>query len=269
MKLKTEHIAHKFLTDYNFVMDMVGHFNPEIMRDIHAGVPKEQITDRYKDNQRGFSFVTNYDTAIWDGSKNFAVTDTVFNQLDMLKVSKTDGSFDWKIFSGLKEKDKRTYIFNNQSFLRVYVREKYIHFIHTTFKLLDDKTGYGDCHFVLYYVNRETGETCAHFKHPDVQQIEELTYKLLCFVLLSDTQEVVVKPGQSHGTRRHGKVKNEWGFPVTVINSHWNITSVRTEGFNVSGHFRLQPTKAGVRVIFINPFQKHGYVRKAKREDHA
>ena len=33
----------------------------------------------------------------------------------------------------------------------------------------------------------------------------------------------------------------------------------------VRGHFRLQPYKDGHRLIYIEPFQKHGYTRRAKK----
>lgn len=47
----------------------------------------------------------------------------------------------------------------------------------------------------------------------------------------------------------------------------WYTTIIRTEGFSVRGHFRLQPCGKGKqdkKLIYIHEFQKHGYVRRAR-----
>ena len=54
-------------------------------------------------------------------------------------------------------------------------------------------------------------------------------------------------------------------IPVTYTDCSWFRTIVRSEGFMVRGHFRLQPYKDGHRLIYIEPFQKHGYTRRAKK----
>ena len=63
-------------------------------------------------------------------------------------------------------------------------------------------------------------------------------------------------------------IKNCAPFPITQVDSSWLKTIVRTEGFLVRGHFRLQACGEKHRdrkLTYINPFQKHGYVRRAKR----
>lgn len=70
------------------------------------------------------------------------------------------------------------------------------------------------------------------------------------------------------------KVLNEMPFPVTYLDSKWFTTLIRSEGFSVRGHFRLQPKKVGgewtKELIWINEFQKHGYTSKARilSQDH-
>lgn len=66
-------------------------------------------------------------------------------------------------------------------------------------------------------------------------------------------------------------VVNKMPFQINVIDSSWLRTIVRTEGFSVRGHFRLQPYGVGRcerRLIYIKPFQKHGYVRTARKIVH-
>ena len=60
----------------------------------------------------------------------------------------------------------------------------------------------------------------------------------------------------------------EFDMPATYTDCSWFREIVRREGFMVSGHFRLQwyPSKGQHRLIYIEPFQKHGYTRRAKIE---
>ena len=60
----------------------------------------------------------------------------------------------------------------------------------------------------------------------------------------------------------------EFDMPATYIDCSWFREIVRREGFMVRGHFRLQPYKKNgewtKKLIYIEPFQKHGYTRRAK-----
>jgi len=64
------------------------------------------------------------------------------------------------------------------------------------------------------------------------------------------------------------KYMNETDFEVTFLDSKWFTTLVKSSGFTVHGHFRLQPKKKdGVwtkEIIWIDEFQKTGYTAPAK-----
>lgn len=64
------------------------------------------------------------------------------------------------------------------------------------------------------------------------------------------------------------KYLNETQVPVKIIDSKWFTNIVRSEGFAVRGHFRLQPKKVNgewtKELIWINDFEKHGYTSKAR-----
>ena len=94
---------------------------------------------------------------------------------------------------------------------------------------------------------------------------ESFIYRLLCFLYLSENTEEVLAPREKRGTRSSGKIINSLPFPLTVVTSKWNVTTKRTEGFDVSGHFRLwkRKTTGEWEMIFINPFKKSGYTRKS------
>jgi hypothetical protein len=63
------------------------------------------------------------------------------------------------------------------------------------------------------------------------------------------------------------KYVNETKQRIEILDSTWFTTIVRSEGFGVTGHFRMQPYGPGLaqrRLTWIEPFEKHGYTRKAK-----
>ena len=88
--------------------------------------------------------------------------------------------------------------------------------------------------------------------------------KLLLFTELSEIETVILNPGQSNGTKKEGKHLNESSVPVTIVDSTWNKNIIRTEGFTVRGHLRLQPhgpCRQYRKLIFIDEFEKQGYSR--------
>ena len=55
---------------------------------------------------------------------------------------------------------------------------------------------------------------------------------------------------------------------ITILDSTWFTTLVKSEGFKVRGHFRLQPYGPSMKekkLIWIKDFEKTGYTREAKR----
>jgi len=87
------------------------------------------------------------------------------------------------------------------------------------------------------------------------------------FKKFADVETVFVS-GNSRGVFETEKVLNETGVPVLILDSKWFRSIVRSEGFAVRGHFRLQPKKVNgewtKELIWINDFEKHGYTSKAR-----
>jgi hypothetical protein len=64
------------------------------------------------------------------------------------------------------------------------------------------------------------------------------------------------------------KYVNETDSNIQVLDSTWFTTLVKSDAFKVRGHFRLQPYGPGLKekkLIWINDFEKQGYVRNFKR----
>lgn len=259
MKLEN-HIATTFLTHDDFLWTIVEDMHPDFEQASNNDDVANKVADLYY----------NLNT---DQNKNYIITNTVFDKLDMLKVKRTHMEgigehFDWTYFRDIPNR-KITFILPNNSLLRLNIYTDVIHF--TYLKETKSKISplYNESAWTLFYVNRITGEQCEYSNSPDVKAIEEQMYKLLCFFFLSDNSEVEVKPGAKHGTRKEGKVINTLPFPVTIVDSNWNVTSIRTEGFGVRGHFAIRWTGEGrsvAKMVFIEPYQKEGYVRHAKKD---
>lgn len=62
---------------------------------------------------------------------------------------------------------------------------------------------------------------------------------------------------------------NNTDFDITYLDNTWFTNLIKSEGFDVRGHFRLQPIKKNgewtKELIWINKFKKEGYNRKAKK----
>lgn len=93
-----------------------------------------------------------------------------------------------------------------------------------------------------------------------------LSIRSLLFLELTEPEILVLPPNKKQGTRKAGYY-NDGDNSITIVDSTWNKFIVRTDGFGVAGHFRLQvhgPGRQQRKLIWINPFEKQGYVRKPK-----
>lgn len=88
----------------------------------------------------------------------------------------------------------------------------------------------------------------------------------LCFIKHVELETKVIQPQKKEfhiGT----KYVNETKKKIEVLDSTWFTTIVRSEGFDVRGHFRFQVMGKGRsdrKLIWIPGFEKTGYTRKAK-----
>ncbi len=92
--------------------------------------------------------------------------------------------------------------------------------------------------------------------------------KIMIFIELGDIEIVEILKGRNNGKpKSNGKITNTSEYTVYVVDSSWNKLIIRTDGFAVMGHFRLQPCGINFsdrKLIWINAFEKHGYKRSPK-----
>lgn len=92
---------------------------------------------------------------------------------------------------------------------------------------------------------------------------------IIAFVLFKKYCELETKvvPAKSVNKYIGTKYVNETDKRIKILDSTWFTTIVRSEGFHVRGHFRMQPYGPGMsqkKLIWISDFDKEGYTRKAK-----
>lgn len=88
----------------------------------------------------------------------------------------------------------------------------------------------------------------------------------LCFIKHVELETKIIKP-ISKGWHIGTKYVNETKRNIEILDSTWFTTIVRSEGFNVRGHFRMQPCGPALserKLIWISDFEKSGYTRTAK-----
>ncbi len=250
------HIAYRFLVDDTLPMEMLETQYPNEFKNFNKGddVPEGMMSLYYclcaKEN------------------KPYLVTNSVVENLDLLKINKKNDHYNWDVFKHLRNQ-KITFIFNNGYLLRMLVSDDTLWFCYLKFDLDKGDDTNGQMYWIMFFTNRKTGELCDHFKHKDVNEIEEFVYKFLCFFYLTDNQEEILLSGKAYGTRKSGKILNSFKFPMTVVTSKWNTNTIRTESFGVRGHFRVQPCGTGrtnYEIIFIEPFTKSGYKRTSGKK---
>lgn len=140
----------------------------------------------------------------------------------------------------------------------------------------------------LYIINN-SGEFVAYFiynKDIHIYRIDECIslgsskqvfdwfgkYELLIIAHLifrkyAEVETKIIIP--TNNKPKNGEYFNKTRCLFTILDSKWFTNLIRTDGFKVRGHFRLQPYKNEnkdwkKKLIWIEDFQKHGYTHKAK-----
>ena len=81
-----------------------------------------------------------------------------------------------------------------------------------------------------------------------------------------ETKTIFAETKQKDGVNKY---VNDTKLNLTFLDSKWFTNIVKSEGFSVSGHFRLQPKKKNgewtKELIWINEFNKTGYTAPARK----
>lgn len=117
--------------------------------------------------------------------------------------------------------------------------------------------------------NKKNNKTFLTAEFPSDNESYYLTYLLLTiwFKKYCDIDVKFLGAGKK-AKDINCKYINDTKTNVTILDSTWFTTIVKTEGFAVRGHFRLQACGKDMqerKLIWINDFEKNGYTRHFKR----
>lgn len=237
----------------DFLNSKIPHLTQEQIKSyFHENVDyKQPVTE----DDEVFSKAIEIDKLLEDeDSKYFLITDSVYKCAELIRIKEN--------FTGRTLKDiqlgKYTYLMGKHCMVRFYCGIGYI-------------KGY-------YYNSKENisfdwriAMATGNYYFPErfSKQFTQMM-QVLTFVELGDIEIVQLNAGRNNGKpKTEGKVHNSSNNTVYVVDSTWNQLIIRTEGFAVRGHFRLQPcgvSHADRKLIWVDAFEKHGYKRKPKAE---
>jgi len=120
---------------------------------------------------------------------------------------------------------------------------------------------------VAFEVGFHLNKDRYYFPYIETSEFNRIV-RLMTFIELGDIETVFIQSGHSNNkTKKEGKITNTSDYSVFVVDSSWNKLSIRTDGFAVMGHFRLQPCGSwhlDRKLIWIDAFEKHGYKRSPR-----
>lgn len=188
-----------------------------------------------------------------DNGKYYLICDSVYKASELIKINSN--------FSGRTYKDiqlgKHTYLMGKHLMIRFIVKIGNIKGFY-----------YDDLQNIAFewVISIETSDyDCGNYNKEF-----SLIMRILAFVELGDIEIIELKSGRNnHAAQKADKITNGSNNTVYVVDSSWNKLIIRTDGFAVRGHFRLQPCGENMKdrkLIWIDAFEKHGYRRTPKAE---
>lgn len=195
---------------------------------------------------------------------NYLLTSTAIELAGRIKID--EDKFDVRFLSKVKSK-KITFLLGKGCFIRYIKRSNEIFAVRVTATPMEDGSKY--VHYCSFKINTQSGRIIYIDRIEDPLKDDNFRQfiQLLIFTELSEL-EVVVIPAKSKTVYKGDKYVNDDRQSVTVVDSTWNKMIIRTEGFKVRGHFRLQAAGKNWqdrKLVYVDEFQKEGYIRHPKK----
>jgi hypothetical protein len=189
------------------------------------------------------------------GWRHYLITQGVDKPSQMIRVGE---NFSATALQNLKP-GNYSYLMGKHEMFRFMVDHPYIRGMY--FNDLSKKT-------FEFYFDTNNGE--HYLTNPEMNKDFTRITQLILFVELGDIEVCMIEGGKNNGKpKKDGKIHNGSNKTVYVVDSSWNKLIIRTDGFAVRGHFKLQPCGVGSRdrkLIWVDAFEKHGYTRRPRAE---
>lgn len=108
-------------------------------------------------------------------------------------------------------------------------------------------------------------EVAGHNNMDEMSIIADI-FSLILFMKYCELEVKEIKAGKKD-THVGTKYVNDSPYNIQILDSTWFTTIVRSEGFHVRGHFRMQPYGPNMsqkKLIWISDFDKSGYTKRAR-----
>jgi hypothetical protein len=190
-----------------------------------------------------------------DNCRNYLICESVFKAAELVKIG---GNFTSRTFKDVYL-GVYTYLLGKTQMVRFKVGIGLINGFY-----YDSEKGIT----FDFFLNISTGSFLLEGVYDE--KIFTSIMKIMTFVELGDIEIVTLEAGRNNGKPKNaGKITNTANNTVYVVDSSWNQMIIRTTGFAVRGHFRLQPCgpeNIDRKLLWISAFEKHGYKRRPKAE---
>ena len=169
-----------------------------------------------------------------------------------------------------------SFILGETVFFLKHIIKKELEFQETTFFAFDKSA----IPFCFYETGAKDNEgtfgwaSNFHIKEIEEKGLEDFIFQvmsnLIIFYMFKSYASVETKYIEPKSKMRKDlkTYKNDTNLGITYLTSKWFTNLVRSEGFLVRGHFRLQPKKVNgewtKELIWIEGFEKSGYTSKAQ-----
>ena len=198
-----------------------------------------------------------------DKFKYYLLSPSAMEIASKIKIVK---DFDSKVLGKIKPQSA-CYLLGKDEFIRFVSTDNNIFAIHGWNGTEMTKHGWPKLEQNIIVVDYTTGPWRSINKGYDEKSITRVL-QCIIFMEVTEPELMVVEGNSKKGNRALGtEVINRTTFCITRVTSSWNKFVVRATGFGVDGHLRLQPYGPGRserKLIWIEAFQKHGYIRKPK-----
>lgn len=189
-----------------------------------------------------------------EGTKYFYICESVYKAAELIRIGE---NFSGRTLATVKD-GHYTYLMGRHRMARFVKNNQVILGMY-----------YDEEKKVAFEWGIEMEEGGYFFSHNRTKEFS-VVMQVLAFIELGDTNVKYLEAGRNNGGKKNvDKITNDSVKNVYVVDSNWNTLVIRTNGFAVRGHFRLQACGEGLKdrkLIWIDAFEKHGYKRKPTGE---
>lgn len=195
--------------------------------------------------------------------KDFFISKPALEMCEHITIRK---DFNFKMLEKVPDQCS-TFMLDDKRFYRVAIQgDGIINCFHFSSQLQPDGNSF--LQWSIFKIHIHEGYISTNKDVSD--EIVSRLIQILIFMHLCPTEELFLPAGKKLGTKKTGTYKNDTAIPFTVVTANWNKIVIRTDGFPVKGHIRMQacgPQWSEHKPVWIDGYEKSQYVRLPRKEE--